>query len=271
MNDKKNISIASWNVNSVRSRLSHLLDWLKNDSPDIVLLQELKCTDDMFPAMEIEEVGYNIAIHGEKSYNGVAILSKFPLDDVERGLPEKSQAEEVDKQARYIEAVTTTPCGVFRVASVYVPNGQEITSDKFIYKLGFLDSLYEHSKTLLSYGESFVIGGDYNIAPDDRDVHSPEKWKDSVLTHYEVRSRLRKILALGVYDACRASKWDGNSEYSWWDYRANAFASDNGLRIDHLLLSPQAVDKLDRYWVEKKLRSLDKPSDHAPVVAKFVL
>lgn len=259
------ISIAAWNVNSIRSRLQHLLDWLRSDKPDIVLLQELKCTDDVFPSMEIEELGYNIAIYGEKSYNGVAILSKFPLDDISRGLSENEE----DNQSRYIEAVVSLPKTAIRVASVYVPNGQETTSDKFAYKKRFLDKLHSHVQNLLAYEEVLIIGGDYNIAPEDSDVHDPKLWEGSVLTHDEVRSRFRKIINLGMYDACRVLQPQGNTEYSWWDYRANSFANDNGLRIDHLLLSPQAADRLTKYYVKKDLRELDKASDHAPVVGVF--
>ena len=259
------VSIATWNVNSIRSRLPHLLDWLRTDKPEIVLLQELKCTDDVFPAMEIEELGYNIAIYGEKTYNGVAILSKFPINDIVRGLPDNSD----DMHARYIEAVVSLPKTAIRVASVYVPNGQETSSDKFAYKLRFLEKLYAHIKILLSYEEILVIGGDYNIAPEDDDVHDPKEWEGSVLTHNEVRKAFRKISNLGVYDACRVLNPTGKTEYSWWDYRANALSSDNGLRIDHLLLSPQAADRLSTYHVKKDIRELEKASDHAPVVIGF--
>ncbi|MEQ1789753.1 MAG: exodeoxyribonuclease III [Rickettsiales bacterium] len=258
------ISVATWNVNSIRSRLPHLLGWLREDKPDIVLLQELKCTDDVFPFMEIEELGYNIAVYGEKSYNGVAILSKFPLDDISRGL----NGNEGDTHSRYIEAVANLPNGAIRVASVYVPNGHEITSDKFSYKLSFLKKLQPHLKELLTYEEIFIIGGDYNIAPEDSDVHDPKIWENSVLTHDEVRASFRKIINSGIYDAGKILN-QNSTEYSWWDYRGNSFTSDNGLRIDHLLLSPQAADKLTKYYVKKELRELEKPSDHAPVVGIF--
>ncbi len=260
------ISIATWNVNSVRTRLPHLLTFLREEKPDIVLLQELKCTDDVFPAMEIEDLGYNIAIYGEKTYNGVAILSKFPMADVERGL----DGEETDTHARYIEAVVSLPKTALRVASVYVPNGNEVASDKFAYKLRFLERLQKHVETLLAYQEVLVIGGDYNIAPSDSDVHNPKAWEGSVLTHDEVRKAWRRITNLGVYDAALVS-CANTTQYTWWDYRANAFAADDGLRIDHLLISPQAADKISDYRVVKSLRALEKPSDHAPVMAAFVL
>jgi len=263
------ITITSWNVNSVKARLSHLLDFLRDAKPDIVLLQELKCVSDAFPAMEIEELGYNLAIHGEKTYNGVAILSKFPLDDISRGLP----GDESDTQARYIEAVVSLPGRALRVASVYVPNGQETGSDKFAYKLRFLDRLHAHISQLLSYDEIQVIGGDYNIAPDDMDVHTPKQWEGSVLTHDEVRMRFRKIIHLGMYDAQRLTSHQppSTTHYTWWDYRAGAFEKDDGLRIDHLLLSPQAADMLKGCCVEKGLRAREKPSDHAPVTATFAI
>jgi exodeoxyribonuclease-3 len=261
------VSIATWNVNSVKARLSHLVDWLKRTNIDIVLLQELKCIEEAFPCMEIEDLGYNLAIHGEKTYNGVAILSKFPLSDIKKGLP----GNEDDLKARYIEAVAAIPGGAMRVASVYVPNGQIATSEKFPYKLTFLDRLAAHFKTLLSYNEMLVVGGDYNIAPDDIDVHNPQAWEGSVLTHDEVRKRLRKIFNLGVHDAWRMLRPTELGGYTWWDYRSGGFARDDGLRIDHLLLSSQAADKIIGCEVHRDLRALEKASDHAPVVGTFNL
>jgi len=310
------MKIATWNVNSIKMRLPQLLEWLKRDAPDIVLLQETKCVNEAFPAMEIEELGYNLALHGEKTYNGVAILSKFPLEDIRRGLP----GDDGDTQARYIEAICSIPSLrgseataaiqnvatnwiassampprndeyiTIRVASVYVPNGQDVESSKFQYKLRFLDRLYAHIKTLLPYEEILAIGGDYNIAPEDADVHDPKLWQGSVLTHDEVRRRLRRILWLGMYDAfrvasgewlvARKSSFDtltthhsplATTPYTWWDYRGNAFAQDNGLRIDHLLLSPQAADRLGGCTIEKNMRGVEKASDHTPVVTELNL
>jgi len=235
------ITITTWNVNSVKARLIHLLDFLRAEKPDIVLLQELKCVSEAFPAMEIEELGYNLAIHGEKTYNGVAILSKFPLDDISRGL----SGDESDTQARYIEAVACLPEGAIRIASVYVPNGQDVASDKFAYKLRFLDRLHDHLKQLLTYDEMLVIGGDYNIAPNDDDVESPKAWENSVLTHDDVRARFRRMLNLGIYDAqlLASNHQSAASNYTWWDYRAGAFEK-----------------------VNKELRAREKASDHAPVI-----
>lgn len=259
------ISIATWNVNSIKSRLAHLLGWLKEDKPDIVLLQELKCINESFPAMEIEELGYNIAIHGQKTYNGIAILSRLPMDDVTRGLP----GDDSDEQARYIEAVVNLPGNAIRVASVYVPNGQTTDSDKYQYKLRFLERLYAHCKTLLGYEEMLVVGGDYNIAPDDKDVHDPRAWEGSVLTHEDVRRAYRKIIHLGMassMDPVPYHPGKTGGQYSWWDYRAGAFDHNDGLLIDHLLLSPQAADRLASSHINKDLRGLDKPSDHTPVI-----
>ena len=255
------VSVATWNVNSVRPRLSQLLDWLKQDAPDIALLQEIKCVNEAFPAMEVEELGYNIALHGQKTYNGVAILSKYPLDDVVRGLP----GDEADVQARYIEAVVSLRGKALRVASVYVPNGQSADSDKFAYKLKFLERLGDHLSEVLSYGEMLVVGGDYNIAPDDMDVHNPIAWQGSVLTHDEVRKRFRRLRNLGLQDAYRLCQPEAQ-EYSWWDYRAGAFSRDDGLRIDHLLLSAPAVDALAGCHIHKTMRGVEKASDHTPVV-----
>jgi len=255
------VSVATWNVNSVRPRLGQLLDWLKADAPDIVLLQEIKCVNEVFPAMEVEELGYNIALHGQKTYNGVAILSKFPLDDVVRGLA----GDEADVQARYIEAVVSLSGKAMRVASVYVPNGQSADSDKFPYKLAFLDRLAVHLEEVLGYGEILVVGGDYNIAPEDMDVHNPQAWHGSTLTHDEVRRRFRRLRNLGLGDAYRLCQPNAR-EFSWWDYRAGAFARDDGLRIDHLLLSAMAVDVLEGCCIEKHMRAVERASDHTPVI-----
>ncbi len=258
------ITIATWNVNSIKSRLAHLLDWLRADKPDIVLLQELKCINENFPAMELEDLGYNLAVHGEKTYNGVAILSKFPLSDITKGLA----GDDTDTQSRYIEAVASVHDKAIRVASVYVPNGQTTDSDKYQYKLRFLKRFKDHCQILLGYEEMLVIGGDYNIAPTDADVHDPKAWQGSVLTHDEVRAAWRKLEYLGMYNAFKLTSHQppATSNYSWWDYRAGAFERDDGLLIDHLLLSPQAADKVQSSHINKQLRTLEKPSDHTPVM-----
>lgn len=258
-------TVATWNVNSVRSRLPHLLEWLRSDKPDIVLLQELKCTDDQFPAMEIEELGYNLALYGEKTYNGVAILSRFPLSDISRGL----SGDETDTQARYIEAVASLPGSAVRVVSVYVPNGQEVGSDKFAYKLRFFARLREHMKSLLEMDEPIVIGGDYNVAPEEIDVYSPKTLAGSVCFHPDERTQFRSILHLGWYDAFRL-KHPQEQIFSWWDYRGGGWEGNKGLRIDYLLCSPQAADKLLNCTMLTAMRGAEKASDHVPVVGEFL-
>ncbi|WP_010302416.1 exodeoxyribonuclease III [Candidatus Odyssella thessalonicensis] len=249
------MKIVTWNVNSIRARLENITTWLRENHPDVVLLQETKCQNHDFPQEAIEDCGYNIAIHGQKSYNGVAILSKFPLEDISCGLPTFAD----DEQARYIEAVTN---GV-RVASVYVPNGGDVGSDKYHYKLSFLAALKDHLKATLLYEEAFVIGGDYNIAPTDDDVNDPKGWHEQILCSTPERKSLRAILNLGYSDAIRLHHHD-KGPYTWWDYRSGSWAKDDGLRIDLLLLSPQAVDRLAGAGVDREPRGLEKASDHAP-------
>lgn len=253
--------IATWNVNSIKSRLVHLLDWLRKDAPDIVLLQELKTTNDTFPYMEIEELGYNIAAHGQKTYNGVAILSKLSLSDIVTTLP----GDASDQEARYIEAVANRSGVTMRVASVYVPNGQSPDSEKFQYKLRFFSRLKAHVQSLLSLDELLIMGGDYNVAPEPIDVYDPKGLDGTTCFHPLERKAFREICYQGVYDAFRIVHPKKQS-FSWWDYRSNGFETGKGMRIDHLLLSPQASDKLETCEIVQSLRSLDKPSDHAPVM-----
>jgi len=259
------VTIATWNVNSVKARLPHLLDWLKQSQTDIVLIQECKCETDKFPAMEIEDLGYNLAIHGQKTYNGVAILSKFPLEDIQRGIPDFE-----DDQARYIEAVISINQQALRVASVYVPNGQSVDSDKFPYKLNFLHHLHQHAQTLLRYEEPLVLGGDYNVAPYELDVFDPKALDGTVCYHPQERALLRTMLHAGLYDAYRL-KHPQARHYSWWDYRGGAYQNGEGLRIDHLLMSAQAIDRLSECHIDETTRKWEKPSDHAPVVATVSL
>jgi exodeoxyribonuclease-3 len=260
------IRIATWNVNSIKSRIVHLQEWLRKDAPDIVLLQELKTTSDTFPYMEIEELGYNVAVQGQKTYNGVAILSKLPLSDVTSVLPGDSN----DMEARYIEAVASGTGFALRVASVYVPNGQSPDSDKFQYKLRFFQRLESHIKHLLPLDEVLVIGGDYNVAPMAIDVYDPNGLDGTTCFHPLERQAFHTIEHLGVYDAFRIAH-PGKQSFSWWDYRGNGFEAGKGMRIDHLMLSPQAADKLVTSEIEQSLRRLDKPSDHTPVICTLDL
>jgi len=250
------MKIVTWNVNSIRTRLVNITDWLMANQPEVVLLQETKCQNLDFPVDAIEECGYNIAIHGQKSYNGVAILSKYPIEDVIQGIPTFPE----DDQARYIEAVTN---GV-RVASVYVPNGNDIGTEKYIYKLNFMSKLKDHLAATILYNEPFAIGGDYNIAPTDDDVNDVQGWHEQILCSTRERKSLRAILNLGYSDAIRIQH-QGKGPYSWWDYRSGAWQRDNGLRIDLILLSPHAVDRLIDSGIDRNPRGQDKASDHAPV------
>ena len=248
--------VATWNVNSIRARLPNVLRWLREFSPDIVLLQETKCLAEAFPYESIEELGYNCVVHGQKTFNGVTILSRERIEDVQLGLPTYSE----DEQARYIEAVTM---GV-RVASVYVPNGQSVGSEKYEYKLCFFDRLRAHLSRQLTLEELFVVGGDYNVAPSDLDVAEPDKWRGKILCSDQERSEYNGLLYLGYSDALRVLD-PYSQKQSWWDYRSRAWEAQLGLRIDHLLLSPLACDRLKNAGIEAHVRGMDKASDHAPV------
>jgi len=250
------MKIATWNVNSVRARLGNALAWLGEFHPDVVLLQEIKCEEAAFPKGPIEDMGYNIAIAGQKTYNGVAILAKSPIEDVVCGLPTFLE----DENSRYIEAVV----GTMRVVSVYVPNGQAVESEKYQYKLTFLERLREHLASILLFEEATIIGGDYNIAPEKKDVSQPELWEGEILCSPKERQQFQSLLHLGYYDALRLHH-TGPGPYSWWDYRSGAWENDNGLRIDHLLLSPLAADRAQSSGVDRNTRGIEKASDHAPV------
>lgn len=251
--------IASFNVNSVRQRIEHLSRWLRERQPDIVCLQELKCQDEAFPREEIEALGYNVATHGQKTFNGVAILSKYSIEVEQRGIPGFA-----DEQARYIEVVASLPEGAMRIAGVYFPNGNPAPGPKYDYKLAFMDALTAHAKTLLAHEEPLVIAGDYNIIPDDRDAKFPDAWAQDALALPESRAALRRLEALGFTEALRAST-DSAGLYTFWDYQAGAWQRNNGIRIDHLLLSPQAADRLVRVGIDKEMRAEEKPSDHVPI------
>lgn len=253
--------IATWNVNSIKSRLPHLIEYLRGDNaPDILLLQELKCTNDTFPYMEIEDAGYNIAAHGQKTYNGVAILSRYPIDDVIKELPGETE----DDHARYIEAVISLDKKAIRVASIYVPNGQSPDSDKFQYKMRFFDRLYNHINNLLQYDEALILGGDYNVAPGNIDVYDPKELNGTTCFHIDERRKFHKLLGLGLTDAYRAIH-NNKQQFSWWDYRAGCWQGNKGMRIDHLLLSPEAADMLANSDIYMEPRGKEKPSDHTPV------
>ncbi len=251
--------IATWNVNSVRQRTGHLLRYLRAAKPDVLCLQELKCVDEAFPHMEVEAEGYNVAVHGQKGFNGVAILAKAPIEYAP-GLPGDSN----DEQARYIEAVIPHGDGIVRVASIYLPNGNPPQSEKFIFKLAFMDRLIVHAMHLLTLEEPFVLAGDYNVIPASRDAADPAAWAGDALFLPETRARFRTLLNLGLTDALRATTGDSGL-YTFWDYQAGAWQRNKGIRIDHLLLSPMAADRLTMSAIDKEMRGEDKPSDHVPV------
>ncbi len=254
------IKIATWNVNSVKARLGHLVAWLKDSRPDIVLLQELKCAGEQFPELEIGDLGYNIGVVGQKTYNGVAILAKFPIEIELRALP----GGEGDDQARYIEAIVATGDRPVRVASIYLPNGNPIDTDKFRYKLDWMARLAAHARDLLDTEDAVVLGGDYNVCPTDDDVHDPATYANDALCRPESRRLFRTIVHQGWTDAFRALHREPG-HYSYWDYQAGKWPRDEGLRIDHLLLSPQAADRLAACDIDKGPRAKEKASDHTPV------
>lgn len=251
------MKIAIFNVNSIKARLPNFLAWLKEFAPDVALLQEIKCVDDAFPRLEIEDAGYNVATHGQKTYNGVAILSKSPIEDVVRGLP----GDKSDEQARYMEA---TVFGKVRVAAIYLPNGNPLGTEKFSYKLAWMDRLRARIAASLPQGEIAIWGGDYNVIPTDSDVWDARAMKDDALMQPESRARFRSIQHLGLTDAFRALHPEPH-RYSFWDYQAGAWQKDHGMLIDYLMLSPQAADRLMASGIDKGPRGKEKASDHTPV------
>ena len=254
------MKIATWNVNSVRARLPNLLAWLDGAAPDVVLLQETKAVDAAFPRAEIEDRGYHCAAVGQKSYNGVAILSQYPLEDVVRALPGDTD----DDQARYVEAWVDAGESGVRAASIYLPNGNPVASEKYPYKLEWMTRLERHAAALLDGEEAVVLGGDYNVIPAPEDVYDPAAWADDALFRLETRRRFRALLHLGYTEAFRALHREAG-RYSFWDYQGRAFEADRGLRIDHLLLSPQAADRLAECDIDATPRGRPKASDHTPV------
>lgn len=252
--------IATWNVNSIRQRLDNLLSWLKERQPDIVCLQEIKCTDEAFPREPIEALGYNVAVHGQKTFNGVALLSKLPFDEVAPGLI----GDDSDVQARFLEALVSTGAGVLRVVSLYLPNGNPPATDKYTYKLKWMDRLIAFSHERLKLEEPLVLAGDFNVIPAPLDAKRPAAWVQDALFLPQTRERFRALLNLGLTDAVRAASEDGGL-YTFWDYQAGGWPKDDGIRIDHLLLSPQAADTLCTVGIDRHVRGWDKPSDHVPV------
>jgi len=259
------LRIATWNVNSINARLDNVLAWIEAAQPDVAGFQELKCVDEKFPTEAFERLGYNVITHGQKTYNGVALLSKFPFEDVRRGLP----GSEVDDHARYIEAVIGGPKPI-RVASIYLPNGNPIGTEKFEYKLDWFARLRKHAAELLAYEEPLALVGDYNVIPEPEDADKPETWITDALFQPESRAAWRSLKNLGLTDAYMQA--DGApGGYTFWDYQAGAWQRNHGIRIDHALLSPQAADRLVGVTIHRDVRDTEKPSDHVPVVIELDL
>ena len=253
------MKLATWNVNSLKVRLPHLLDWLAKHAPDVVCLQETKTEDPKFPAAEIEAAGYQVAFSGQKTYNGVAILARAPLADVQAGIPGFE-----DEQKR----VVTATVGDVRVVCAYVPNGQAVGSDKYEYKLKWLRAFADWVRDELARNPRLAVLGDYNVAPEDRDVHDPKLWEGQVLCSEAERAGFRRLLDLGLRDSFRLFEQPEKS-FTWWDYRMNQFKRNMGLRIDHILVSPALAERCAACAIDVEPRRLERPSDHAPVVAEI--
>lgn len=255
------MKIVTWNVNSINARLPLVLNWLEQFNPDVLLLQEIKTISEKFPRAPLEDLGYNVIVNGQKTYNGVAVLSKYPVEDI------STELLKGDEQARYLECLIDGDM-VVRIVNVYVPNGQDPESPKFEYKIEFLEALYAKFEEVLSYEEIMVAGGDYNIAPEGIDVHDPARMEGKICFHPKEREFYRKFTELGLVDAFRAQHPE-TQQFSWWDYRARGWEYNRGMRLDHLLISPQAYEILKDSGVDTAPRSQPKPSDHAPVWVKL--
>jgi exodeoxyribonuclease III len=258
------MKIATWNINGVRARIENLVAWLKESGPDIACLQEIKTVDADFPRLEIEALGYHVETHGQKGFNGVALLSKASPVEVMRGLP----GDASDEQARYIEGVYALGNSVVRVGGLYLPNGNPLGTEKFPYKLGWMERLISHARERLVFEEPFVLAGDYNVIPEPEDCFSPKAWEGDALFQPESRQAFRRLEALGMTDAVRAST-DAAKTYTYWDYQAGAWQKNNGIRIDHVMLSPEAANRLEAVSIEKHVRAWEKPSDHVPVAVEI--
>jgi exodeoxyribonuclease III len=253
--------IATWNVNSIKAHLDQVTEWLKAEKPDVVCLQEIKCEDHAFPAAHFEELGYASAVHGQKTYNGVALLSRLPMEDVEKGLP----GDDMDEQARFIAATVIDGEFAVRVCGLYLPNGNPTPGPKYDYKLGWMQRLNDYAALQLSKEEPLVFAGDYNIIPAAADVRHPQNWLTDALYLPRSRAAFESLKHLGFTESFRALNPLASGDFSFWDYQAGAWQKNNGIRIDHLLLSAQAADRLTASRIHKSTRGDEKPSDHVPV------
>ncbi|MEQ9040723.1 MAG: exodeoxyribonuclease III [Silicimonas sp.] len=253
------MKIATFNINGIKARIEPLTDWLRTSAPDVAVLQEIKSIDQNFPREHFEDLGYTVETHGQKSFNGVAILSKLPLEDVTRGLP----GDDDDEQARWIEATVIGERPV-RVCGLYLPNGNPAPGPKYDYKLSWMKRMKARAQALLLAEEPAIMCGDYNVIPQDEDAARPEAWRKDALAMQPSRDAFREILNLGFTDALRV-RTRAPGHYTFWDYQANAFDRNDGIRIDHHLLTPQAADLLNDCWIEAEVRGREKPSDHVPI------
>ncbi|MCZ4351435.1 exodeoxyribonuclease III [Roseovarius aestuarii] len=254
------MKIATFNINGIKARIAALPDWLDEADADVVLLQEIKSVDEAFPREIFEDRGYRVETHGQKGFNGVAILSRLPLEDITRGLP----GDDTDEQARWIEATVMGDAALVRVCGLYLPNGNPVPGPKYDYKLAWMERMQARAQELLALEEPFLMAGDYNIIPQDEDAKRPDAWREDALARPESRAAWRRLLNMGFTEAFRA-RTQGPGHYSFWDYQAGAWNRDDGIRIDHFLLSPGCADLLEDCQIDKHVRAREKPSDHVPV------
>lgn len=253
------MKIATFNINGIKARAERLLEWLAEEKPDVVLLQEIKSIDENFPREPFEDLGYAVETHGQKSFNGVAILSKLPLEDVTRGLP----GDDEDEQARWIEATVMADTPV-RVCGLYLPNGNPAPGPKYDYKLAWMERLRARARQLLAAEEPALMAGDYNVIPQPEDAHDPSQWESDALYLPQTRDAFRRLVNLGLTDAFRACD-EAPLNYTFWDFQAGAWNRNNGIRIDHFLLTPQCADLLNGAGIDRHMRGRERPSDHVPV------
>ncbi|MEM0976940.1 MAG: exodeoxyribonuclease III [Pseudomonadota bacterium] len=254
------MKIASFNINGIKARLPALLDWLQERQPDVAVLQEIKSIDEAFPKEPIEELGYTVITHGQKSFNGVALLSKVPLDDVMMGLP----GDDDDEQARYVEATVVGEKNALRLCGLYLPNGNPAPGPKYDYKLAWMHRLQTRAEELMASEEPFLITGDFNVIPQPEDCYDPKAWETDALFLPQTRQAFRKLCAIGLTDALRVRD-AAPMTYTFWDYQAGAWNKNHGIRIDHVLLSPAAADMLTDCQIDRDCRDREKPSDHVPI------
>ena len=262
------MKIATWNINGIKARHDNVITWLKQAEPDIACLQEIKSIDENFPGEEIEALGYNVETHGQKGFNGVAILSKLPFDEVNRGLPLVNKDDTRDEQARFIEGIFTIGEKVLRVVSLYLPNGNPVDTEKFPYKLSWMTRLEDWSRQQLELEEALVLAGDYNVIPMPQDCYDPAAWEGDALYRPESRQAFRRLVNLGFTEAI-GNATNEPEIYTFWDFQAGAWPKNNGIRIDHLLLSPEAAQLFEAAGIDKHTRDWEKPSDHVPVWIKI--